>query len=306
MAVRFAEPCEGTNGTTTTTDNTEFDVFNAVGARPAFSTAQKLFGNSSIDVSCSGQARYCTYDAGSLSAVWGVRYYFRMGGFPGANGTTFQALNGATIRAQHQILTDGTFRLRRATTSAYATPSPLAINTWYRAESWFSTSQFRLGLYLGDSPTALYDSGVQTYGAGTFNRVQFGNSTNTTWSGLYLDQVTATDTSAFPGPSATPIGITTPADFSMLAGDSYPIAMTKSDGSGTVTYLWTVQSGPNLSNSQFGNRNVASTNFIPTLAGSYVLLGQGTDDTGSDSDTTTATVGSPDRMRFSRAVVIQG
>lgn len=303
MATRFEDPCEGTNGTTVTVGNSDFS-FVSVGNPPAYSTAQKFLGASSIDCSSTGTYRYCTFEEGSPSANWGVRMYFRMGGNPSVNATLLNFTSSGAIRAQVQVITDGKIRLRRGTTQAYVSTNSLALNTWYRLEVWVSASQIRMAVYAGDSLTTFADSGTLSYSEGTIGSVWFGNSVNTTWTTLYIDQVIATDTAAFPGPSTTPIGITTDANFSMLLGDSRSVSMTKSNGTNPTTWAWTV-SGPNNSTSQFSAPSAQTTQFTPTAAGVYTLTGTGTDGTGSDSDTTQVTVTVADRMRFSRAVTIQ-
>lgn len=306
MATRFAEPCEGTNGVNVSSSNTAFTAVN-VGTPPAFATAQKFLGNSSIDCSTTGSYRYGIYET-SASALWGLRFYFRMGGFPSANSTLVELRSSSNdTRAQIQVITDGSIRIRNGTVAQWTSSSPLSVGVWYRVEAWFNanTSTMQMAVYVGDSLTSVASSGNRTFNTGTIAEVRLGNAINSSWSGLFLDQIIATDTASFPGPSTTPIGITTDNDFSMLRGDSHPVSMTKTNGSGTTTYAWTV-SGPNNSTSQFANAAAQSTTFTPTLAGTYIITGTGTDGTGSDSDSTTVTVAEPARMKFSRVVTIEG
>lgn len=293
MATIIDEPCDGTNGASATTGNTDFTGFNPSGTVPAFSTGTKLTGTASLDCSTTGTYRYATYTSGATTSVRTVRWYFQFGANPSANAIVAAVQTSAVDRAQVRLLTDGTLQLRNVTTAVWASSSALATGTWYRAE-WLvdsGGSGQRLYLYAGHSPSALYDSGWQSYTAAVFNDSKFGNLSNTTLSGLFVDSVKITDTAALIGPALTPPTVDAGVAQTIQDYHAATIDATVSGNTGTTTYAWTVVSGPSTAGSQFSTTSAVDTVFTPAGgAGAYTLQLAVSDDSGTTTDTVTVTV----------------
>jgi hypothetical protein len=60
-------------------------------------------------------------------------------------------------------------------------------------------------------------------------------------------------------------------DAGVALGNSTNLNGTPSGGDGTYTFAWTVQSGPDLSASQFSDATIEDPSFTPTALGTYVL-----------------------------------
>jgi len=70
---------------------------------------------------------------------------------------------------------------------------------------------------------------------------------------------------------AGPLVANAGSDASICFGGSANLNGTATGGSGSYTFAWTVQSGPNTSNAQFNDATLEDPVFTPTLAGVYVL-----------------------------------
>ncbi|HEY9159531.1 MAG TPA: PKD domain-containing protein [Desulfomonilia bacterium] len=80
-------------------------------------------------------------------------------------------------------------------------------------------------------------------------------------------------------------------DQSTYKGQATTLAGSGSDADGdTLTYTWSVSSGPNLSSAQFSNPNIPGPTFTPTSKGTYVLQLNVSDGTASGTDTMTLSV----------------
>jgi hypothetical protein len=143
---RKDNPCEGSDGTTVTTANSDdnggnaFDLVNiGAGTICAYEVTGVIHGTSSIRLQSStttSTVQVGWTDTGATSAV--ARWYENFTTLPTAlmqHGVNFRGNTGATSLARTEINTDGTFRcVMGATTGSYS-GSALSTGTTYRFEA---------------------------------------------------------------------------------------------------------------------------------------------------------------------------
>jgi len=116
---------------------------------------------------------------------------------------------------------------------------------------------------------------------GTINGSNIGSTVSVTAGGVgtMVINLSVTDGVTSCSNSAAKNVTVNPNTFMVSAGDDAAICIgaaanlngAATGGSGTYTFAWTVQSGPNTSTSQFNDATLEDPVFTPTLAGSYTL-----------------------------------
>lgn len=309
MTILVKESFEfGSSGTTVTTANSAFDV--VVGA-PTISTAWSASGTRSMDCSTTAAASR----NGTLKTTDGAERtyycYLNLQALPSAAQIVMnvQKADYSAICAQVQILDDGTIRLRSNGTSGQTSiwsGGPLGTQV-YRLVLYINntTSQIRLRVYFNHASTPLLDSGLLNYTRGVSGASNFGPTVNMANMAMLVDEAIIAD-GVEPPPAQLPISVDVGNDQATLVGQAVELVAATSGGSGSPSYTWTVQSGPNTSSSQFSAPSAASTNFTPTAAGTYIVRCTVSDTSGSDSDDLIVTVSSAQRMLWVKTITISG
>jgi hypothetical protein len=310
MAVIAQEDFEtGTNGTVITTSNTIF--VSPVVDSPVISTARSISGTRSMNCSTTTSRHPNVYwtDTVARALRW-ASFYMWFGSNPVSNTVIAQAGQAiGTIQSQLQLMTDGTIRMRNGVMAQWSSPV-LTPSNWYRV-SWLNRSsdskqQAKIYLLHSGTPITGGDSGLQTYSGGTVNDFTFGSLVGMANLSLYLDRLIL-DNANEPAAFVTPLSVVVGSDKSSMPSTATAnLTMTPSDGSGTKTYAWTIDSGPSLSTAQFGTPTAQNTTFNPSSVGTYVLRGTATDTTGSPFDTVTVTVTQAQAIVWTKVVLIGG
>lgn len=195
----------GTSGAALSTTNTGFT---AVGGVATLTNAEAHTGAQSMALSLTAQTGSGTKSF-TARAVSYQRLYFKYTSV-GAVTYLLQVNASATTRAQLRINVGGTLSMRNSnTTVVWTSTNTLSSGSWYRIE-WLvdnTNSLQRCLFYLGDSVTAIEDSGSQTYNQGNLNQVICGPSAAATVVG-WIDDFQSRD-DQFPGPNQTVVSAST-------------------------------------------------------------------------------------------------
>lgn len=243
----------GTNGTGMTTGNTggsSGDAFSAVEAAAIFSNEQKKSGTLSMKPSSAAVSSYGRWAVGEKNIA--VRMYVYMTAAHSADYNLLQFRSDTTTNIASVRMTGASnlrLYLHGSSSNAWTSTATFPLNQWVRVEVYIkmgtttSNGEARIAYYLGDSTTAVQDSGALT---GLNVR---GDLTNTghvfigkTGSGayggnFYLDSVALNAGTDFPsgsgliGPDLAPLAtpIVTPTYVS-------PSSTSATDGSITITW----------------------------------------------------------------------
>lgn len=115
---------------------------------------------------------------------------------------------------------------------------------------------------------------------------------------------TVTDAMTITVPNSAPTAEAGPDVNPLYKGQATTLAGSGSDADGdTLTYAWSVSSGPNTSSAQFSNPSSPASQFTPASKGTYILLLTVSDGTANGTDTLTVTV--PNRAPTANAGVDQ-
>lgn len=216
----------GTNNVGITTGNSggaSGDAFTAVEATALFSNEQSHSASLSMkppSTTTTGLARWQA--SGDRTLAFRIYAYFTA-----AHAADYQfgqvlVINTSTAAATIMMQGTNLLRLRNNTTSLnpWTAASSFPLNQWVRIEllvnqgTTTSDGQLRIAYYLGDSTTAIEDSGWITGqnlrgDAGTINGVRFSKiSANTYGGNAYYDDPgvnTGTDYAGFIGPELPPV-----------------------------------------------------------------------------------------------------
>ncbi len=221
-----ANPCEGTDGTTVTTANSDDNGGNAfalvnIGAAAvmAYETTGAIHGTSSIRMTTpttTSTVQVGWTDTGATSAV--ARWYWNFTTLPTAQlqlGVNFRGNSGGTSLARVDTNTDGTFRVVMGASNGSNSASALSTGTTYRMEAVAtgfngSSGTITVTAYVGESTSAFTSatvSGATT--AFTADTVRFGKFANTGNFDALFDSLAANIGSSTPLGGAVQTGAVT-------------------------------------------------------------------------------------------------
>lgn len=157
---------------------------------------------------------YLRWDA-TATDLAAVRFYFRMSALPGVAVEVCSFRNGSSlVFSQFQVSSTNALQLSIGGPGVVFTSSAaLLANTWYRFEAGFDRANrnYRVAYYLGDSTTAVQDTGVTNSGATTwtnqFAQARFGKTSTAsvaaTWD--YDDIAVETGSASLIGPATSTV-----------------------------------------------------------------------------------------------------
>lgn len=216
----------GTNNVGITTGNSggaSGDAFTAVEVAAVFSNEQSHSASLSMkppSTTTTGLARWAA--SGDRTMAFRIYCYYTAAHVADYQFGQILAVNSSTAAATLMVQSTNLLRLRNNTTSVnvWTAANSLPLNQWVRIESLVnqgtttSDGQLRMAYYLGDSTTAVEDSGWITAqnlkgDLGALNGVRFSKISANTYSGsAYYDDPavnTGTDYAGFIGPELPPV-----------------------------------------------------------------------------------------------------
>lgn len=219
-------PCEGSDGTTVTTANsddnggTAFALVNInAGTICAYETTGAIHGTSSIRMQSSTAANTVQVgytDTGATSAV--ARWYENFTSLPSAlqqHGVNFRGNSGGTSLARMEVQTDGTFRCVMGASTGSFSGSALSTGTTYRFEAIAtgfngSSGTITITAYVGESTSSFTSATVSSATtANTCDTVRWGKFNGSGNFDALFDSLVANVGSSTPlGPAAMTATVT--------------------------------------------------------------------------------------------------
>lgn len=201
----------GTPGDAISSSNTGWT--SAVGTAPVIYGADAYVGAQSARHQASAALSYTakTFTARSTMS-YRCRFKIR-GSLPGSATYLFSPLSTSTIRAQHGLNSDGTFRTRNATTLDRTTTGAISADTWYDAAGRFNatTGQQGLRIFLPGDTTPIsgmdLSPAASSMPTSTFDRLIAGICVSGSLDVLF-DQFQITDADEWIAPAPSPVSAT--------------------------------------------------------------------------------------------------
>lgn len=319
MAIRRNTFNGGTSGAGLSTSNSggvSGDAFSAVESTLTFSSEQARDGSLSVKAPSASGSGYGRWSVSGDRTAATRMYLYMTAAVSTSNGDFITGrvdINGGAVVISNMITSSSpSQRLRlRSTASAniWTSSSTLPLNQWVRVEmlvnigSGASDGQARIAYYVGESATAIEDSGWVTGlnlggDIGTIDNVRFGKSSSGTLDGAaYFDTIglnTGSDYSGFIGPEAAqstaPTAQAGTSQIGVAAGST--VSLNGSASTNATAYSWAFiypsSGAPSLSGA-----NTATPSFTAGPTGAIYAIRLTASNSGqTDTDIVNVAVGS--------------